>query len=202
MFKPLNIKFCFWLLFLAFPINAQDNFKVFVPEFISKEVNFEISLIISNNYPGAEKLDIYLFPDVSLNLIKIDLRTEKGNFQMPFHSELLPEYSEVPQKLSVELTDTSIFSSDPFFQIIIRLKSERVNTNHLKVYGEYISGENILSYLMNSDENIISDQPNFFNLTFNYFDKYTTPELAASFSQNSYLNIPLTYNFNRNFQTV
>ena len=195
MFKPLNIIFCFWVFFLAFPIKAQDNFKVFIPEFIQKEVSFEISLIISNNYPGAEKLDVYLFPDVSLNLIKIDLRTEKGKFQIPFHSELLPEYSEAAQKLSVELADTSIFSSDPFFQIIIRLKSERVNTNHLKVYGEYISGENVLGYLMNSDENINSDQPNFFNLTFNYYDKYTTPELAASFSQNSYLNIPLTYNF-------
>jgi hypothetical protein len=70
-----------------------------------------------------------------------------------------------------------------------------MSSNHLKIYGEYISGEKILGHLMNSDENISMDQANYFNLTFNYFEKYSTPELAANFSQNSYLNIPLTYNF-------
>ena len=201
MFKPLNIILCFSLLFLAFPIKAQDNFKVFVPEFISKEVNFEISLTISNNYPKAEKLDIYLFPDISLNINKIEVRTEKGKFQIPFYNKFLPEYSEAAQKLSVELADTSIFSSDPFFQIIIRLKSEKINSNHLKLYGEYISGDKILGHLINSDEKLSSHQPNFFDLTFNYFERYNTPEFAVSFSQGSYLNIPMTYNFNNSLVT-
>jgi hypothetical protein len=120
MFKPLNIILYFWLLFSAFPIYAQDNFKVFVPEFIPKEGSFEISLTISDNYPEANRLEIYLFPDVSLTINKIELRTEKGKFQIPFHSEFLPEYSEVSQKLSIDLTDTIFFFSEPFFQIIIR----------------------------------------------------------------------------------
>jgi hypothetical protein len=195
MFKPLNIILYFWLLFSAFPIYAQDNFKVFVPEFIPKEGSFEISLTISDNYPEANRLEIYLFPDVSLTINKIELRTEKGKFQIPFHSEFLPEYSEVSQKLSIDLTDTIFFFSEPFFQIIIRLKSERTNSNHLKLYGEFRSDEKILGHLMNSDENFSSDEPNFFDLSFNYFEKYSTPVYAASFTQNSYLNIPLIYNF-------
>jgi hypothetical protein len=195
MFKPLKLIHCFWLFLVAFPLNAQDNLKVFVPEYIPEEGNFEISLVISNNYPDANKLDIYLLPDVSLNINKIELRTERGKFQIPFHTGFLPEFSEVSQNLIVNLRDTAIFSSEPFFHIIIRLKSEMANSNYLKVYGEFKNAEKILGHLMNSDENISSDQHNFFSLTFNYFKKYSTPEYTASFTQNSYLNIPLVYSF-------
>jgi len=195
MFKPLNLILCFWLLLDAFPVNAQDNFKVFVPEYIPEEGNFEISLIISNNCTDANKLNIYLFPDVSLTINKVELRTERGKFQIPFHTEFLSDYSEASQILMINLTDTTIFSTESFFQIIIRLKSDMISSNYLKVYGEFKNGEKILGHLMNSDENISSNQHNFFNLSFKYFKKYSTPEYAASFTQNSYLNIPLVYRF-------
>jgi len=195
MFKPLNIIFCFLLIFTAFPVNAEDNFKVFVPEFIPKDASFEISIITSKNFPEAEKLDIYFFPDFSLTIYKIELKTDKGEYQISLNSEYLQNYSEISQKASIDLTDTSIISPESFFEIVVHLKSRNVNSNLLKFYSEYTIGNEILGHLQNSDENFMADQPNLYKLSFNYFEKYYTAESAARFGQNSFLNIPLEYNF-------
>ena len=197
MFKPLNIILYFLLFLLTFPINAQDNFKVFVPEFIPTNGNFEVSLITSNNFPEAEKLDIYLFPDVSLKIIKVDLWTSSGQTQIPFNSEFLPGSSELSQKVTIKLKDSTTFSSWTFFQLVFHLKSDQTNSNNLKFYGEFLENNEIVGRLNNSDDDLISDQPNFYNLTFNYYEKYTTAELSCKFGMNSYLNIPLVYNFDK-----
>ncbi|MCW8813873.1 MAG: hypothetical protein OQK65_10125, partial [Chlorobium sp.] len=195
MFKPLNIMFCFFLFFTVFPVNAEDNFKVFVPEFIPKDASFEISIITSKNFPEAEKLDIYFFPDFSLTINEIELRTDKGEYQISLNSEYLQNYSEISQKVSIDLTDTSIISPESFFEIIVHLKSRNANSNILKFYSEYTIRNEILGHLKISNENFDTDRPDLYRLSFNYFEKFYTAESAARFGQNSFLNIPLEYNF-------
>ena len=185
----------FFLILVTFTVNAQDNFKVFVPEFIPIGGSFEVSLITSNNFSEADKLNIYLSPDVSLRINKVELWTNDGKSEIPFISEFIPGSSELSQKVTINLTDRTIFSSGSFFQLVFSLKSDQTSSNSMKVYGEFSSNGEVVGHLNNSDDDLISDQPNFYNLSFSYYEKYLTAEFAASFSKNSYINIPLVYHF-------
>ena len=198
MFKPLNIIFCFLLILIAFPANAEDNFKVFVPEYIPKDAGFEVSIITSKNFSDAEKLNIYLFPEFTLTINSIELRTEKGEYQIPLLNEYSDKFSEISRKISIDLSDTSVFYSESFFEIIIHLKAQNVTSNFLEFYSEYIGSAGILGHLNTSDENLVTDQPDLYKLSFNYFEKYYTADFAARFGQDSFLNIPSEYNFEEN----
>ncbi len=66
MFKQINIILCFLLFFSFDWAIAQDNFKVFVPEFIPSDGSFEVSIITSKKFPEADRLDFYFLPDFSL----------------------------------------------------------------------------------------------------------------------------------------
>ena len=195
MFKQINIMLCFLLFFAFDRATAQDNFKIFSPDFIPSNNSFEISIITSKKFPEADKLNIFISPDLSLVINKIILLTNDENLQIPFHTEFMKEYSEPFQKMSLDLTDTSRFSDEEFFQIVISLKSATVNSNNLKFFGEFIRGEEILGYLANSESKINSDTDHIYNLSFNYYQQYSTAGDAASLIQGSYLNIPLVYNF-------
>jgi hypothetical protein len=194
MFKLVNILLCF-LLFFAFETTAQDNFRVFIPEFIPASGNFEISIITSKKYPEADKLDIYFLPDFSLNINKLELWTQDIRLQIPAKTEFIAEYSENYQKFTIDFSDTTLFADEAYFQLVLTLKSTITNSNSLKFYGEFIGEEKILGHLTNSENKISSNITNQFNLSFNYYEKYLTAQNAASLIQNSYLNLPLIYNF-------
>ncbi len=193
MFKQINIMLCFLLFFAFDRATAQDNFKIFVPEFIPSNGSFEISIITSKKFPEADELNIYISPDLSLIIKKIELFTEDEKLQIPIHSEFLQEYSEQFQKISIALNDSTNFSDGEFFQLIISLKSTQANPNSLKFFGEFLKGEELLGYLVNSESKKSSETDKLYNLSFNYYQKYSTAGSAASLIQGSYLNIPLVY---------
>ncbi len=123
---------CF-LLFCAFDnASAQDNFKVFVPEFIPSSGTFEVSIITSKKFPDAEKLNIYFSPDFSLTINKIELWTQDNKKQLSIQSEFVEEYSEQYQKVSIDFSDTILFSIASYFQLVVYLKSTQATANYLK----------------------------------------------------------------------
>lgn len=195
MFKRINIILCFLLFFSFDWATAQDNFKVFVPEFIPSSGNFEVSIITSKKFPEADRLDIYFLPDFSLIINKIELWTHDVKSQIPAKTEFIPEYSEQYQKVTINFSDTTFFANEAYFQLVLYLKSTGTTSNALKFYGEFSSKDQVLGYLTSSESKIISNITNLYNLSFNYYEKYLTAENAASLSQNSYLNVPLIYNF-------
>lgn len=199
MLKRLNIILCFLLIFSFDWTSAHDNFKVFFPEFIPSNGNFEVSIITSKKFPEAEKLDIYLLPDFSLNIIKVELWTRDNKKQIPVRKDFITESSESYQKVSIDLFDTTRLENEEFFQLVIKLKSTHTNRNSLKFYGEFVREEKIVGYLTNSESKIISNITNQYVLCFEYYEKYSTAEYAASLIQNSYLNVPLIYNFENVF---
>jgi len=195
MFKQINIMLCFLLFFAFDQATAQDNFKILVPEFIPSNGSFEISIITSKKFPEADELNIYISPDLSLRINKIELFTEDEKLQIPIHSEFLQEFSEQFQKISIALNDSTRFSDGEFFQLIISLKSTQANPNSLKFFGEFLKGEELLGYLVNSESKKSSESDKLYILSFNYYQKYSTAGSALSLIQGSYLNIPLVYNF-------
>ncbi|MBP1683056.1 MAG: hypothetical protein H6Q27_620, partial [Ignavibacteriaceae bacterium] len=123
MLKRLNIILCFLLLLSFDWTSAQDNFKVFFPEFIPSNGNFEVSIITSKKFPEAEKLHIYLLPDFSLNIMRVELWTRDSKKQIPVHKDFFTESSELYQKVSIDLSDTTRLANKEFFQLVISLKS-------------------------------------------------------------------------------
>ncbi|HEY6435299.1 MAG TPA: hypothetical protein VIY47_01800, partial [Ignavibacteriaceae bacterium] len=121
MFTRINIILCFSLFFAIDQTTAQDNFKIFSPEFIQSNNSFEISLITSKKIPDADKLDIYFSPDNSLIINKIEILTGDEKLQIPSYFEFVQEYSERFQKISIGLNDSARFSDGEFFQLIISL---------------------------------------------------------------------------------
>ncbi len=98
MLKRIKIILCF-LLFFAFDwASAQDNFRVFIPEFIPSSGNFEVSIITSKKYLEADRLNIYFLPDFSLNINKIELWTNDVRLQIPAKTEFITEYSDAVSK--------------------------------------------------------------------------------------------------------
>ena len=71
MFKQINIMLCFLMFFAFDKVTAQDNFEIFIPDFIQSNSSFEISIITSKTFPEAEKLDIFISPDISLIINKV-----------------------------------------------------------------------------------------------------------------------------------
>ena len=183
-------------MFFAFDITtAQDNFKIFISDFIQPYSSFEISIITSKTFPVAEKLDIFISPDISLIINKVQVNSGYQKFQIPLHYEFVKEYSEQFQKISIDLNDSTRFSDGEFFQLIISLKSMQTKSNSLKFFGEFKSGNEILGYLDNSESKISSGTNHLYNLSFNYYQKFSTAGNSLSLVQGSYFNVLLIYTF-------
>jgi len=197
MFKQLNIILCF-LLFSAFGLtSAQDNFKVFYPEFIPAGANFDISIITSSQFPETDTFLLYLHPDFTLSINKIELWTSGKKIQIPFRNEFVEEYSKQFQTIKLDLADTTLFNDEAIFQIVISLKPNQATTNALKFFGKHIVMEGNEKYLTSSNPKIITDNPYLFNLSFNYYEIFPIAENAILLEQDSYLNVPLIYNFEK-----
>jgi hypothetical protein len=195
MFRLLKIILAFWLVPSVFAVDLENNLKIYYPEYISTGSQFEISIIISQTFFSADRLDIYLIPDHSLTINKTQLWTSKGKSNISFSSQFLDKFSVSSKKLSINLSDTTTFSYSSFFQIVIELISNPVTYNGLKVYGEFLKGGEIIGHLFNSDQIFSTNDTYLYSITFNYFEKYSTAGSAAVFYPGSYLNVPLDYKF-------
>jgi hypothetical protein len=185
-------------MFFAFDkVTAQDNFEIFIPDFIQPNSSFEISIITSKTFPEAEKLDIFVSPDISLIINKVQVRSQDQKFQIPLQYEFVEEYSEQFQKISIDLNDSTRFSDGEYFQLLITLKSTQANRNSLKFFGEFITGDEILGYLVNSESKINSGTDDLYYLSFNYYQKFSTAGNALSLVQGSYLNVLLAFTFEK-----
>lgn len=183
------------MLFAIEGATAQDNFKVFVPEFIPANGTFQISLITSKKFPEADRLNIYFLPELSLIVTKVELLTNETKLYVPINSELIQDYSASFQKVSIDLNDTIHFSDANYFQLLVTLRSTQSDPNSLKFFGKFFNGAELLGYLKNSDSKILPEKENVYNLSFKYYQKFPTAEYDAALNQDSYLNIPLVYDF-------
>ncbi len=195
MFIRLNTILCFLLFLAHYPIIAQDNFKVFVPEYIPIGGSFEVSLITSKKSAEIKRFEFSLFASSSLSIRTVELWTNKGKIQIPLKSEFYKEYSVTAEKIEIDLSDTTLFENESFFQLVISLSSEQTESNNLRFFGKFFSNDGVIDELVNSEVNNSFEYPELFEITFDYYDKFTVGEYSASFEQNSYLNLPLEFKF-------
>jgi len=195
MFKQLNIMLCFLLFFSFDRATAQDNFEIFVPNYIPVNSSFEISIITSKKFPATDKLELYFSTGLSLNINKIMLLTQNNILQLEYHNEFSNEFNKDFKKISIDLSDSTNFSDNSFFQLIISLKSNKNSQNNLTFFGKFYDGKNVLGYLKNSDIERIDETENLYNLTFQYYQKKSVAEKSLFLVHGSYLNIPIVCHF-------
>ncbi len=193
MFGLLKIFLAFAAVNLLFASDLQNNFKIFSPEFIPSGGRFEISVITSKVFPESDRLDLYLIPDPTLMINKIELWTVEGKSNIQSSARFLENFSVTAQIIQIDLTDSASFTSNSFFQIVVQLTSNPATANKLKIYGEFLETENVVGYLVSSDNNLVTNRSNLYSLSFEYYEKYPVAGNAALFHQNSYLNLPLDY---------
>lgn len=195
MFRRINIFLCF-LLFIAVDLAiAQNNFEIFTPTFIPSDGNFEISIITSNKYPEADKLELYLAPDISLVLTKAVLLFQNQIIRLPIKTDFHETFNENIRYISIDLSDKTKISENDFFQIIVSLKSSSSEKNELELYGEFKNDNKVLGNLINSELSDIESSDNIYNIHFDYYQKYPIAGKAFSLAQDYYLDVPLAYNF-------
>lgn len=195
MFKQLNIMLCFLLFFSFDWATAQDNFEIFVPGYIPANSSFDISIITSKKFPTSDRLDIYFSTSLSLNINKIMLLTQNNITQIEYYNEFSNEFNKDFKKISIDLSDSTNFSDNSFFQLIISLKSNKNGQNNITFFGKFYDGENVLGYLKNSDIERVDKTENLYNFTFKYYLKKSIAEKSLFLDQDSYLNVPLVYHF-------
>ena len=197
MFKLLNILLCFLLIFGSDIINGQDNFQIFTPEFVPINENFEISIITSKRFPEAEFLDLFFSTDISLSITGASLLSRNQIVQLPIKNEFSKILNDNATKIKIDLKDTTKLSASDFFQIIISLRSSQVNNNDLRFYGEFKDHNESLGYLLNSELNNTSGEKFIYRLDFDYYQKFPIAGKALLIQQDYYLNVPLTYQFEK-----
>jgi hypothetical protein len=174
---------------------AQDNFEIFTPEFIPVDGSFEISIITSNKYPDADRLELLLAPDISISIISTALLSRNQIFQLPVKNEFNDILGKSIRKIVIDLKDSTKISEKDFFQIIISFNSPSANKSALKLSGEFKKGDSVLGYLVNSKISSHEDTNFIYVLQFEYYQKFPIAGKSLSITQGYYLNIPLTYEF-------
>ena len=182
MFKRIIVILCFSILFAFDNINSQDNFKIFLPKYVPENTRFEVSIITSNKFPEAENLVVYFLPEQTLAITKAEIWIGNGKVELPLTNEFISEYSEQFKKVVVDFSDTSIFRDETFFQIVLSLKPGHTNSNTLKFFGEYVDGEKVISYLLNSDLETDFNNSHLYDISFSYYLKSSTADNALSFN--------------------
>jgi len=193
MFKQINIILCFLLLFAFNWISAQNNFKIYTPEFIPSNDSFEISMVTSNKLKNADHLDLFLSPDISLIVNNVRLISRDQNINLPVSNEYRRDLNENFQRFRIDLTDSTNFSNTEFFQLIVGLKSSQASSNSLKFFGEFRRDKKVIGYLVNSDLKETEGEEHHYELTFNYYQKYPIAGKSLSLLHSAYLNVPLNF---------
>lgn len=197
MFKRLNILLWLFLFCSLDWAIAQDNFEIFTPEFIPVGGNFEFSIITSNKYPGADYLELLLAPDISISIISAKFLSQNQSIQLPVKNEFNEALGANIRKIIIDLKDSTKISANDFFQIIISLNASVTNKTTVKFFGEFKKDDSVLGYLVNSK---ISDQDPtdfIYELRFDYYQKFPIAGKALLIQQDYYLNVPLTYQFEK-----
>ncbi len=166
--------FTIWISLGIFSLlNAQgmnDNFKLTYPDFVLQGNRFEISIITSNEFLDADKLDLYIIPHRGIKVEKILLRTESGEEELPFSGATSEGYLYDAVMTNINF-DNSQTSGGSFFQILITLQSDLIDYSEIEFYGEFVKGGRVVDYLQTSNIDLQGDYPNHYSAKINFYEK-------------------------------
>ena len=157
MIKVLTIWFSIGLISSIAAQLFTDNFKLAYPKLVHQGKSFEVSIITSNEFDNADKLDLYVIPQRGIKPEEFLLRFEEEVSQIAFSSASSEGYLYDAVMFSIDLTQSAFENGGSFFQILMRFQSELTDYSEIEFYGEFRKNNRIVDSLYSSDNELISD---------------------------------------------
>jgi hypothetical protein len=169
MIKVLTILLSFGLISSVAAQSFADNFKLAYPNLVHQGKSFEVSIITSNEFNNADKLDLYVIPKRGIKPDEFLLRFEKEVTEIEFFSASSEGYLYDAVMCSIDLTNAILEKSGSFFQILMRFQSEIIDYSEIEFYGEFRKNNRLVDYLYSSDVKLLSDYPNHHRIKLNFY---------------------------------
>jgi hypothetical protein len=174
MIKVLTILFSFGLISSVTAQSFSDNFKLAYPNLVHQGKSFEVSIITSNEFNNADKLDLYVIPKRGIKPEEFLLRFEKEVTNIEFFSASSEGYLYDAVMCSIDLTKAALENRGSFFQILMKFQSEIIDYSEIEFYGEFRKNNRLVDYLYSSDNKILSDYPNHHRIKLNFYTSNLT----------------------------
>jgi len=188
MLKTINIWLVFFSIAVCYGMDGSKNYKIVYPSNIPENSSFNISLITSNIFSSADRLDLYIIPGDKISLKKIELKSLYTNEVLNFSSSELKGYTGQVFKAVINLDDSTL-SSETYFQVLMSFNSESVSRSDVKFYGVFKEGDQILGPLQQSEKDALGD--NFITANFRFYQPQKRAGKSILFEGGSSLNFTL-----------
>ncbi|MCZ6701492.1 MAG: T9SS type A sorting domain-containing protein [Ignavibacteria bacterium] len=174
-----------------------DNFKLAYPDLVHQGKSFEVSIITSNEFENADKLDLYIIPKSGIKPDAFYLKLENQVMEIEYTSASTEGYLYDAVMFSIDFTQSTFKNGSSFFQILMRFKSEFVDYSEIEFYGEFRKNNRLVDYLNSTSEQLRSDYPNHYRIKINFY-KSGIREKALLLQPNSEFSIHTDLNITNN----
>ncbi len=174
-----------------------DNFKLAYPDLVHQGKSFEVSIITSNEFENADKLDLYIIPKSGIKPDAFYLQLENQVMDIEYTSASTEGYLYDAVMFSIDLTQSTFENGSSFFQILMRFKSEFVDYSEIEFYGEFRKNNRLVDYLNSTSQQLMSDYPNHYRIKINFY-KSGIREKALLLQPNSEFSIHTDLNIQNN----
>ncbi len=191
MVKKLYILSILLFTSLLFGKTADEsNYKLVYPKSIPANSNFDISLISSNPFAIADKLEIYFVPSSKINFKNLKLRFVDNDLDINCKQLNIQGISGNVYKANIDLKKNNLVSKI-YFQILFGFKAENTGSADFKFTGIFKSGGKTIGYIQPTDKFEKDDSLKFLSATLNFYKPQKYADNAVSFLPGSALNINL-----------
>ncbi len=166
MLKTIFIWFSFVFFTVSFGQSGTENYKLEYPKYIPLNSSFDVSLITSDVFPGADSLILYVMPGPGLTLRRVELKSYSLDTVLTFAGASLNGYNGNAVKTIINFDDSTI-SSGSYFQVLLNFNSEFVTSSSFKIYGIFVRGDTVLGSLVNG--NLYDLESNFIPVNLNFY---------------------------------
>lgn len=200
MRKKVYILCLILLSFTSFPAQSlQGNYKLSYPLFIPEYSDFSISLITSNIYPEADKLNFYILPGKGSALQWIELRKPDSVITLLFEKNNFPEFSSVVYRAEIDLRALSL-ESGLFFQLLSGFTAGEEGNSVINFIVEFAKDDSVLGRLK-PHNNSSQTEDNLLTVNLKLYSPLKTAGNAARFDADSKFQIEFNYPIENNLLT-
>ena len=170
MINVLSILISLGLISSVAAQSFGDNFKLAYPNLVHQGKSFEVSIITSNEFNKADKLDLYVIPKRGIKPEQFLLRFEDEVKEIEFSSASSEGYLYDAVMCSIDLTNSALRNNGSFFQVLMRFHGEAPDYSEIEFYGEFRKNNRIVDYLQSSENELLSDYPNHHRIKINFYN--------------------------------
>jgi hypothetical protein len=149
---------------IVFSQNSTEDYNLSHPQLVQTNSSFEVSLVTSNYFEEADRLEIFYLNVEKLNLIDVELRTSSLTQKLSMLPVYVEELNKRGIKIIVDLKENNLKAGN-FFQLLFQFKADNIFSAELNFYGVFKENDEALGFLKSGDEasgRIISSNVKFY----------------------------------------